>query len=276
MYPELFSINGFVVNTYGVLLALAFLFALLVASRMGERAGLPRDKIYDLGLWMLIASLVGSKILMLFTEPVYRSSLSNLLSFDFLRSGGVFYGGFIAAVLTGFLLVRKFGLPWWNTADAFAPGVAIGQTIGRLGCFAAGCCWGKPTTCPWGVQFTERGNEVTGVPAGIDLHPTQLYEAGATLLIFLLLLFLSRRKRFNGQLILTYGLLYGMVRFVVEIFRDDPRGDVAGLTSLTGLSTSQMVSLIVFAVSLLLFTLLYRRSNTDKDRNVVTANVASA
>src|SRR5207253_251954 len=134
MFPELFRIGNFPINTYGVLLALAFLVALLTASRLASRDGLPRERIYDLGLWMLLAALIGSKVLMLWTEPAYRENPWQLFSLDFLRSGGVFYGGLIGAILMGYLLVRRYGLPWWKTADAFAPGIALGQTIGRLGC----------------------------------------------------------------------------------------------------------------------------------------------
>ena len=101
MYPVLFRIGDFPINTYGVFLALAFLCAILVTVKLAERDGLPRQKIYDLSLWMLLASLIGSKILMLFTEPEYRQNLSGLLSLDFLRSGGVFYGGLLGAVLVG-------------------------------------------------------------------------------------------------------------------------------------------------------------------------------
>ncbi|MBA2341827.1 MAG: prolipoprotein diacylglyceryl transferase, partial [Pyrinomonadaceae bacterium] len=181
MYPELFRIGNFPVNTYGVLLAIAFLVALMVAARLGARDGLRRERIYDLGLWMLLAAIVGSKLLLLVVEPAYRANPFQLLSLDFLRSGGVFYGGFIAAVATGYALARRYQMPWWKTADAFAPGIALGQAIGRQGCFAAGCCWGKPTNLPWGVEFTELGHEVTGVPLGVHLHPTQLYESFAAL-----------------------------------------------------------------------------------------------
>lgn len=260
MFPELFRIGNFPINTYGVLLALAFLTALLIAARLASRDQLPRERIYDLGLWMLLAALVGSKVLMLLTEPAYRANPWQLFSLDFLRSGGVFYGGLIGAVLTGYLLVRRFGLPWWKTADAFAPGVALGQSIGRLGCFSAGCCWGKPTSLPWGVRFTELGHEITGVPVDEYLHPTQLYEASATLLIFFFLLWLHRRKRFSGQVILFYAVLYGVTRFLIEFVRDDPRGDIFGLTTLTGLSTSQMISLVVGLTGLVILILRWRRS----------------
>jgi phosphatidylglycerol:prolipoprotein diacylglycerol transferase len=263
MFPELFRIGNFPVNTYGVLLALSFLAALLVAARLGVRDGLPRERIYDLGLWMLLAALVGSKLLMLWTEPSYREDPSHLFSLDFLRSGGVFYGGLIGAVVTGYFLVRYYGLPWWKTADAFAPGIALGQAIGRLGCFSAGCCWGKPTSAPWGVRFAPLGHEITGVPIDVDLHPTQLYESAATLLIFLFLLWLHRRRRFSGQLILFYAVLYSIARFSIEFLRDDPRGDIAGLTTWTGLSTSQLISLVVGLGGLLILILRWRRAATE-------------
>lgn len=253
MYPELVRIGDFPINTYGLLLAVAFLVALYVAARLAERDGLPRERIYDLGLWMLLAAIVGSKILMLWTEPAYREDPWHLFSLDFLRSGGVFYGGFIAAVLAGYWLVRRYGLPWWKTADAFAPAIALGQAIGRQGCFAAGCCWGKPTALPWGVRFTERAHELTGVPTDVYLHPTQLYESLATLVLFLLLLWRHRHKRFDGEVILLYAVLYAAIRFVVEFLRDDPRGDIAGLTTLTGLSTSQLISLMVGVGAIALF-----------------------
>ena len=260
MYPELFRIGNFPINTYGVLLALAFLAALLIAARLGGRDGLPRERIYDLGLWMLLAALLGSKILMLWTEPGYRDNPLHLLSLDFLRSGGVFYGGFIGAVLVGYFLIRRYGLPWWKTADAFAPGIALGLGLGRQGCFAAGCCWGKPTSLPWGVRFTELGHEITGVPLGVELHPTQLYESAAAFLIFGFLLWLHRRRRFDGQVILFFAVLYSIVRFSIEILRDDPRGDIAGLTTLTGLSTSQMISLVLGLGGLVLLIVRWRRA----------------
>lgn len=261
MYPELFRIGDFPINTYGVLLALAFLGALLIAARLAARDGLPRERIYDLGLWMLLSALLGSKILMLWTEPSYRDNPWHLISLDFLRSGGVFYGGFIGACLTGYFLIRRYGLPWWKTADAFAPGIALGLGLGRQGCFAAGCCWGKPTSLPWGVRFTELGHEITGVPVDAHLHPTQLYESFAAFSIFFFLLWLHRRRRFDGQVILLFSILYGAIRFGVEFLRDDPRGDILGLTTLTGLSTSQLISLIIGLGALILFIRRWRRAD---------------
>ena len=228
-----------------------------------------RERIYDLSLWMLLASLIGSKILMLFTEPEYRENPLGLLSLDFLRSGGVFYGGLLGAVIAGYFLMKRYQLPWWKTADACAPGIAIANVFGRQGCFAAGCCWGKPTTLPWGVKFTDLGHQITGVPTDAHLHPTQLYESFAMLIVFVFLLWLHKRKRFNGQVILAYALLYAVIRFAIEFVRDDPRGDVFGLTSLTGLSTSQLISLVIGITSLILLILRWRRTNSVNLENPV-------
>src|SRR5215204_4643488 len=272
MYPEIIHIGSFPINTYGVFLAIAFLCAILITVKLAARDGLSRERIYDLSLWMLVAALVGSKVLMLFTEPEYRDHPLQLFSLDFLRSGGVFYGGLLGAVLAGYLLMKRYQLPWWKTADAFAPGIAIGNFFGRQGCFAAGCCWGKPTSLPWGVKFTERGHEITGVPTNTYLHPTQLYESFAMLLVFLFLLWLHKRKRFSGQVILLYALLYSGVRFAIEFVRDDPRGDVFGLTTLTGLSTSQIISLIVGITAAVLLIIRRRTKATANNRNLVTSS----
>jgi phosphatidylglycerol:prolipoprotein diacylglycerol transferase len=272
MYPEIFHIGSFPINTYGVFLAVAFLCAILIAVKLAKRDGLPHEKIYDLSLWMLLAGLIGSKILMFFTEPEYRENPWQFLSLDFLRSGGVWYGGLLGAVFAGYFLMKRYGLPWWKTADACAPGIAIGNFFGRQGCFAAGCCWGKPTTLPWGVKFTELGHQITGVPTDTYLHPTQLYESFAMLLVFLFLLWLHKRKRFSGQVILFYALLYSVIRFAIEFVRDDPRGDVFGLTSLTGLSTSQLISLVIGIAALILLIVRRRRATQPVNlENPVTA-----
>src|SRR5690349_19958527 len=198
MYPELFRIGSFPINTYGVFLALAFLCAILITVKLAARDGLPKERIYDLCLWMLLASLIGSKVLMMFTEPEYRGHPLQLLSLDFLRSGGVFYGGLIGAILAGHFLMRHYKLPRRKNADACAPGIAIGNFFGRRGWFAAGCGWGKPTPIPCGVKFSELGHEITDVPTDAYLHPTQLYESIPPLLMLFFLLWLHKHKRFSA------------------------------------------------------------------------------
>lgn len=281
MFPELFKIPGleFTVNTYGLLLALAFLLGLWVMARQARQDGLDVNRVYDLGLWVLGASLIGSKLLMIITEwEGYGGDWRRMLSLDFLRSAGVFYGGFLGAVLASVIVMRIYKLPWWRTADAFAPGIVIGQAIGRLGCFSAGCCWGKPTTAFCGVHFSDKGHEATQVPtlvshlpaaiqqqwaeklgglnAPIYLHPTQLYEVGATLIIFVVLLLLAKRRQFHGQIVLAYAMLYAVARFIIEIWRDDPRG------GLLGISTSQFIALVLFVLGLLAY--IYRAKNNAK------------
>jgi phosphatidylglycerol:prolipoprotein diacylglycerol transferase len=276
MYPELFRIGNFPINTYGVFLALAFLSAIWLTVRLAARDDLPKERIYDLSLWMLLASLIGSKVLMFFTEPEYRDHPWQFLSLDFLRSGGVFYGGLIGAVLAGYFLMKRYRLPWWKTADACAPGIALGNFFGRQGCFAAGCCWGKPTNLPWGVKFSQLGHEITGVPIDVHLHPTQLYESFSMLLVFFFLLWLHGRKRFDGQVILFYALLYSIIRFSIEFLRDDPRGDIMGLTTLTGLSTSQLLSIVVGIAALALLVARRRRATRASTKEIPTASTAQA
>lgn len=251
MYPELFRIGSFPINTYGVLLALAMLLALFTAARLAARDGLPRERIYDLGLWTLIGGLLGSKILMYFVEPNVE-----IFSLDFLRSGGVYYGGFLGGFFALVFLIRFYKLSFWKVADAFAPGVALGQAIGRQGCFAAGCCWGKPTDSIFGVHFTPEAHEFTGVPiytetgAPLHLHPTQLYESLAMFVVFGILIYLHKHKKFDGQVLIAYGIIYAIIRFAVEFLRDDPRNGAFGL------STSQIISLIVAAGAVIF--LIYR------------------
>ncbi len=267
MYPELFRIGSFPINTYGVLLAIGLLSALIVAARLAKNDGLPKERIYDLGLWTIIGGLLGSKILMFFVEDNVQ-----IFSLDFLRSGGVYFGGFLGGFVTLAILIRYYKLPFWKVGDAFAPGLALGQVFGRQGCFSAGCCWGKPTDLAWGVHFTEAGHQNTGVPiygpdgSDLFLHPTQLYESFAMLAVFGFLFYLHRRKKFDGQVLIAYGIIYSLIRFSIEFVRDDPRGDLLGLTTMTGLSTSQLISLIVAAGSILFLYFQMKKAGVEKVR----------
>src|SRR5262245_66437218 len=148
MFPELFKIpyTEFIINTYGFLLAVAFLAGLLLMARLAARDGLSRQKVIDLGLWVLAASLIGSKALMVIAEwdVTYRDNPSQIFTLDFLRSGGVYYGGFIAAVIASVIVMRYYKVPWWGTGGAFAPGVILGRAVGGLGGFEGGCGWGSP------------------------------------------------------------------------------------------------------------------------------------
>jgi len=178
MFPRLFHIGSFSLPTYGALVALAFLAALWMASRFAKKRGLDSEKIVNLGVYCALTGMLGAKLLMIALDPEYRKNPMEIFSMATLQSAGIFFGGFALALIFAWFYMKKQGLPVWPTADIFAPGLALGHGIGRIGCFAAGCCWGKPTHLPWAVTFTSQ-DTTTGVPLGIPLHPTQLYEAFA-------------------------------------------------------------------------------------------------
>lgn len=229
-------------HTYGLLLAIAFIAALWVASREAKRQGLDAGRVTDMAIWVLIAGLIGAKVLLVLVDfHYYQRSPRELWSI--FQSGGVFYGGLIGGALVAWWYARRHGLAGWSTADALAPGVVLGQAIGRLGCFAAGCCWGKPTSLPWAVTFTDvYASRAVGTPMDTPLHPSQLYESGAAFLIFAFLLWLLPRKRFDGQVTLAYVALYSAVRFGLEFLRGDPeRGSWFG----GALSTSQVIAIVL-------------------------------
>jgi phosphatidylglycerol:prolipoprotein diacylglycerol transferase len=258
MYPILFEIGGFPVYTYGVLLAAAYLLGLQFALMRARARGLDATRVMDLGIWIIISALIGAKLLLLVVEfDTFRQNPRELVTL--LRSGGVFYGGLIAAVAVAMWYMRRHRLAVWSVSDAFAPGIALGHVIGRMGCFFAGCCFGKATDVPWSVTFSnEYAARNVGTPLNVPIHPTQLYEAGAELMILGLLLVLERKWRpFAGRTFWSYMLLYGITRFFIEFYRGDLRGMVGDL------STSQFVSVILVPVSIVMLIVLSRRSAPD-------------
>src|SRR4051794_4397447 len=245
MYPRLFELGPITVYTYGVLLAAAYLFGLKLAMVRAKQRGLDANRVLDLGIYIIISALIGAKLLLLITDfRAFTSNPRELLTLA--RSGGVFYGGLILAVTVALIYIRKVGLPFWTTTDVFAPGIALGHVVGRFGCLFAGCCYGKPTTLPWGITFTDPFAAANvGTPLGVPLHPTQIYEAAAEALILGILLWTeSRGKRFPGRTFWLYMLLYSISRYIIEMFRDDPRGHVGMF------STSQFISIILAPVAI--------------------------
>ncbi len=253
MYPVLLQIGHVTLHTYGLLVAAGVLVGLWLARRQAERAGLDPDRVWNLGIYMVLAALVGSKLWLLLADwSYYVAHPREVFSFSTLLSGGVYYGGFLAALAVVLLYARHFRMRFLTLADVYAAPLALGHAIGRLGCFAAGCCYGKPTSLAWGVTFTNPyARALVGTPLGIPLHPTQLYESAAEFLIFVFLVFLGRRQRFAGELFASYAVLYGLARGTIEFFRGDP-----DRTLLAGGAFSLMqvvsVALIVVGVTLLL------------------------
>ena len=254
MYPELFNIGPITVYTYGVLLAASYLLGLRLAMSRAKARGLDASRVLDLGIYIIIAALVGAKLLLLVIDfNQFRSSPAELWTLA--RSGGVFYGGLILAVIVAFWYIHRHRLPFWTTCDVFAPGIALGHVTGRLGCLAAGCCYGKPTDVAWAITFTNPlASSNVGTPLGVPLHPTQIYEAGAELLILIFLLATERKRRpFAGRTFWLYMFLYALSRFVIEFYRGDPRGVVFGV-----LSTSQFISVVLAPLSIIMLIWLSR------------------
>jgi phosphatidylglycerol---prolipoprotein diacylglyceryl transferase len=253
MYPRLLELGPITVYTYGVLLAAAYLLGLKLAMVRAERRGLDSARVLDLGIYIIIAALIGAKLLLLVTDfRSFRADPRELLTLA--RSGGVFYGGLILAVAVALWYIRRSGLPLWTTCDVFAPGIALGHVIGRFGCFFAGCCYGRPTTVPWAITFHDPFAAANvGTPLNIPLHPTQLYEAGAELLILGVLLASERKGRpFPGRTFWLYILLYAASRFVIEFFRGDERGAVGIF------STSQFISILLAPLAVVMLVYLAR------------------
>jgi phosphatidylglycerol:prolipoprotein diacylglycerol transferase len=259
VHPILFSIGSFRLPTYGTLLVLAILAAVYTVVRLGRREGLSTDRLLDFTTWLLVVALVGAKVLMVLTDwSFYRANPGELFSLSTFLAGGVFYGGFLAALFFAVWYVRVHRLPFWKFADVYAPAIVLGQSIGRLGCFAGGCDYGRPTALRWGVVFTDPyAHELSGVPLGIPLHPAQLYESLANFAIFGLLLWRYRKKTHDGEIFVLYMGVYAAARFFLEFLRgDEDRGFVFNHL----LSTSQFIAVLAFAASVVLAIFLRRRS----------------
>ena len=250
MHPILFKIGPITIYTYGVLIATAFFLGLALAARQARVEGEDPQKIMDLSFYILISAIAGSRLLYIVVE--YKEYISNPLRIFKVWEGGlVFYGGFIIAMAVVIIYIKKNEMSLWKVGDILAPSVAIGQGVGRLGCFFAGCCYGRETDVPWAVIFK---NPNTLAPMDVHLHPTQLYDSANGFIIFAALLILRKFKKFDGQLFWTYTLLYAVGRFIVEIFRGDERGFVTA-----SLSTSQFIAIPLFAVSIVMLIKLKRR-----------------
>ena len=224
MHPILFQLGAITVYTYGVLVASGVILALLYARHRAVVVGLPPREIWDLGIYMIFAALIASKIwLVLSSWNYYVANPSQIFSIATFESAGTFYGGLAGSIVMIFVYARLRKLPLLPVFDVSAAALPLAHALGRLGCFAAGCCFGKPTTLPWGVIFTnEQAARLAGTPLGVSLHPTQLYEAAAEFLNFLLLVLLGARQKFSGQILGAYFMLYGTERAIIEFFRGDP------------------------------------------------------
>jgi phosphatidylglycerol:prolipoprotein diacylglycerol transferase len=276
--PVVFSVHAFgqelALHTYGLAIAVGFLVAILVGVRAAARTGEDAERVRDLCFWLLVSSLIGSRLLFIATNvPTYvqlcREENDCFRALRVWEGGLVFFGGFFGALLTAVWYTRRHGMRFWRVADVLAPSVAIGHFFGRLGCYAAGCCWGKEAhgaALAWAVHFPAASlvfqdyaaREALPLSAEVTppLHPVQLYEALGELGLFFALSLLLRRKRWDGQVLVAYLMGYSVLRFIVELYR----GDAARRFVTASLSTSQFIALLTIPLALAVF--LARRRQT--------------
>lgn len=263
MYPVLFTIplfGGITIHSYGVMVALGFVAAILWVTYESKRLGQDPARAMDLVFYIILSAIVGSRILHVAIAERERFIDNPLMIFKIWEGGLVFYGGLIAAVAVGIWYVRRHRMPVLLTCDIFAPAISIGHAIGRIGCFLAGCCYGRPVDHPAWYSLTFPVLPKTFAPTGIALYPAQLMEAGGEFLIFLSLVIFRRWKRFDGQIIATYLMLYAILRSFNECFRgDSERGFVVG----EWLSTSQFISIILFIAGAALYVKFWRRKGRE-------------
>jgi phosphatidylglycerol:prolipoprotein diacylglycerol transferase len=259
MHPVLFRIGPFTLHTYGVFVAAAFFLAIGLSLREAKRQGLDPDRMLDLAFYVTLSAIIGARLLFIIVE--YPYFLENPIRIFKIWEGGlVFYGGLLFSFFVSAIYVKRHNMPIPKVADIVAPAMTIAQSVGRLGCLSAGCCYGKETLLPWGIVYQDPNSLVPLEKLGLHLHPTQVYSSLSNLILFVILYVLLRNKRFDGQVFLMYGMLYPLLRSLIEFFRGDPRGFLfAG-----AISTSQLISLAVFAVSLFYYIKLRKQSFSDR------------
>ncbi len=243
MHPILLQVGSLKLYTYGFFVALGFIIAIWFTKRNARFYGVPDQMVSDLFLTVLISALAGARILyVLINIDAYRDNFLDI--FKIWNGGLVFFGGFIGGALGAIIFLRIKKMDIWKTADVISPGLALGHSVGRFGCLFAGCCYGKSCSLPIAITFT---NPDSLAPLNIPLHPTQLYMIASNFVLFLILLAIQRRKRFNGMVFLSYIMLYSVFRSIIEFFRGDFRGNFF----FDFLSLSQGIGLLVSCIALI-------------------------
>jgi len=259
MYPVLFHIPLFgttiTVYTYGFLVAVAFLAGMMWVSYESKRVGQDPAKAMDLAFYIIVAAILGSRILHVLVSEREQFFENPLILFKIWEGGLVFYGGLLASILTAIWYIRRHKLSFWIISDIFSPAIALGHVFGRLGCLMAGCCFGRTAPQAW-YSITFPDNAHSFAPTGVPLYPTQLMETGGELLIFFFLLFVRKKKRFDGQVFASYIIVYSILRSFVEYFRGDI---VRGFIIEPWFSTSQFISIIMFVTGIVIYLKKYHR-----------------
>ena len=241
MFPTIFKFGPFALRSYGLMVALGLFAALQYAVYKAKAKGIAESKMLDIVLYAVVAGLVGARLTYVLTNfSFYYRNISDI--FKIWEGGLVFYGGFIAGLITIIIYVRlNPEIKFWQLTDILAPAVSLGHVFGRVGCLLAGCCYGKPSSLPWAVKFV---NADSLAPKDVCLHPTQIYESLGNLAIFLILDRFNKTEHKSGQTVLAYMALYGIMRFLMEFLRGDDRGPI-----FLGFSQGQIISLFLIAAA---------------------------
>ncbi len=256
MYPILLKVGSFELRSYGVVIAFAILAAHMLARREAVRRGMNPRLVEDFAFLAILFGILGAHLYYIaFFDPgmFFRQPVMVLAIW---KGGLAIHGALLGGLFTGLWFCRKHGISFWTFADTLAPALILGQAIGRLACFLNGDAYGIATSVPWAVTFTDPN---AMAPLGVPRHPTRLYEMGLDLLLFGILWALRRRSLFPGQLFLLYAGGYAVIRFIVEIFREDQ------LQFAGGVSAAQTLSALVLVGSLLAFALLRRTEERGQE-----------
>jgi phosphatidylglycerol:prolipoprotein diacylglycerol transferase len=261
MHPTLLEIpisffgRNLAVHSYGFFIAVGFVAGVWLSMREARKIGDDPERILDASFWLLVAGLLGSRVVFILVN--WEDYLRDPLAIVRVWEGGlVWYGGFLGAVLAAIYYVRRYRMSYWRMADIIIPSVPLGHAFGRLGCFSAGCCWGRECAADFslGVRFTHVDSLA---PRNVPIHPVQLYEAFGETLIFFALVLTRSRKRFDGQVMLMHMTLYPILRSIVEVYRGDKE---RGFLIPGVLSTSQFISALVLVGAVMAQVVLVRRA----------------
>jgi phosphatidylglycerol:prolipoprotein diacylglycerol transferase len=259
VHPIAFQLGSFTIHWYGVMIALAFLAGLWTATRRARRENIPGEKIADVVLWLMIGSIIGARFVYVTTYWKDEFADQPLSEIFMIQHGGlVYYGGLIGAILATYIYLRWKKMPLWKTADVLAPSIALGNVFGRIGCLLNGCCYGRACSLPWAIRFPA-DNPLH--PPTTPVHPTEIYDALDNYLLYLLLAWLFRHKKFDGQVFATYLIGYAVTRTIMECFRGDYPPDHIHY----GLTPGELVSIPIFIAGLALAAVLSRRVEAKRE-----------
>jgi phosphatidylglycerol:prolipoprotein diacylglycerol transferase len=262
MYPILVKIGPITIHTYGFMMALGVAMAIWFVYVQGKKQGLQAEKLVDMAFFTIIIALIGAKLVLLFSNFSYYMKYPGEI-FSLARSGGVFQGGLAAGLIFALWYLHKHRIPTWKTGDVVGPALALGHGFGRIGCFSAGCCYGRECPNFLGVTFhNEYSHNLTGIPINESLHPVQLYESVLNFLNFFILFWVLRKKRFDGQVFMLYIMNYSIIRYFTEFYRGDHPDKavlIKGSSPYLSLTYPQVFCILGFIVGLVLYLILKKR-----------------